>query len=195
MSKKYLIKVKKYHWHLFPDAETSQDLNTSGLHNKKLLKIVKLSQKDGSRFTCIYSKLFEGSDMVDRLRYILGKDLDIRFEGNTLEKHHIEAMVKQSKYEYRAYLTHSFLNGTRYVPVIVGKEANCVYNISSYFKEKIPEDDIGVLIKTADDLIIESCKPEIIKYESFKRMCRCCGIVSDFSKPRKNVWLSAKKTL
>ena len=77
------------------------------------------------------------------------------------------------------------------LPIVTNHKEMTCYNVSCLFPEKIPEDDIGLLVYAKDLLELELEDlgvPEYIEYLSHKRMCPHCGVVSDHSKTKKQPW-------
>jgi hypothetical protein len=109
----------------------------------------------------------------------------------------------EDKWRYLAIETHNFLNGSRYIPVLLHKFTNSYIDISEVFKDNLAGDDVGVIIEYLEDykwvsnislLNLEISgsiiKPEHIINKANYRLCSCCGIVSNMERPRTAPWSS-----
>lgn len=200
MSNQFLVEVIPKHFHLLPAKSTTQDLNMKSVKSGSLIHVKHLCQKDGSRFKVIYSKNYDPVDIIHRLKVLFPDSPEVWSETKpqqntilTITEHCLQGLFPKEDYEYRAYWTHTFLNGKRMIPIIINKPAKTFYNASCLFEQFTPEDDIGVLVDDEKQLVLgEDWFPEVINYHSFIRLCSCCGIVSNISKPKTNPWLSKK---
>jgi len=198
MSRGYLVEVKKHYWHPFPEESMPQDQNIGPLKSADLLYVKYLYQKDGSRFKCIYTKRFSGPDIAHRLS-LMAEDreapaVEKMCDAEMLLENIRSEIISPLTHEYVAYKTHQFLNGCRYTPLIKSKKSTVFYHASCLFPLLRPEDDFGVLAEKEQDLALPviGWSPVIINYQSYVRLCACCGVVSDISKPKSNPWLSKK---
>ena len=198
MSNQFIVEVIPKHFHLLPQVSTTQDLNMKSIKSGGLLHAKYLYQKDGSRFKVIYSKAFDQVDIIMRLKVLFPDRPDIwpetKVSKDRLMEHvGVAWLGKKDAYEYRAYQIHTFLNGKRFLPMLVNTAGRTFYNLSNLFPKLIPEDDFGVLCDEVEDLTIEDTwTPKEICYQSFIRLCPSCGIVSNISKPKMDPWMSKK---
>lgn len=196
---RYVIKVAGSMWHVFPDAEVAQDRNMSEFKNKRMFKVRYLAQKDGSRFKCLYEGRsgFITQQMIERIREYFPKQDElyttIEHDYDRLMQRIKRGVVGPHNHVFRVYRTHKFLNGERFFPVIIHHDSKTVYDAACLFPDKVPEDDLGVFAESEDELTLGlSWKPEVVDYQSFIRLCPCCNVVSDTSKPLREPWLSKK---
>lgn len=195
----FLYEVKPNYWHILPSADTTQELNMKSIKSASMLYVRYLYQKDGSRFKCIYSKNFDAVDIVKRLEVLFPHRPPIwvptPIDVDRLLGRLKSGLLNPEKYEYRVYHTHTFLNGKRYLPIIIAKTGGTFYAVENLFKNYTPEDDLGLLVDNEEQLVLPFTDwiPKVITYQSFVRLCPCCGVVSDISKPKKNPWLSKKQ--
>lgn len=197
-------------YHVLPGvAQITQEENmevvpsvAGGGRSKKIIM-----QPDGSRFVCI-KWAHDAIDLRDRIReQIPGRRqllVETYFKRSFEAKDFLERYILRpdlGDIEYRLYWLHTFLNGRRFIPVIVLKKLQTFVYVGGYsfFPDNQPDDDFGILIENPDDgwdsRDYAVCKigqhtfyPRIYDYRSFVRLCPCCGIVSDTSKSRNNPW-------
>ena len=199
MTNQFIIEVTPQHFHLLPGKSTTQDLHMGSVKSGGLLYAKYVYQKDGSRFKVIYSKKFDQADIVVRLKMMFPEKSDIWLQTKPGEHQLLEHVARAAgkeygaSYEYRAYWVHTFLNGKRYIPILINKKAKTFYDVSGWLIGLCPEDDMGVLCDSVTDLVLgDVLVPTEISYQSFIRLCPTCGIVSDTAKPKQNPWLSKK---
>ena len=138
-----------------------------------------LFQKDGSRFKSIYSALHKAPALSRRFRTFFPEKIVVPESPNI-----------PPTYKYIAYHSHSFLNGNRYFPLFVSDLF--AFNAAKLFPHLTPEDDIGVIANSIEELEYNGLIPEEISYLSYIRLCQCCGVVSNTAKPKKNPWIAKK---
>lgn len=197
----FLLEVMPQMYHLFPGigkqgiTQEQQmeglDSTSAGRFNKKYLY-----QPDGSRFGVLKTSQKQTvRDLLEKFERAGRADILCGPTNNILPVlDHID-LVKTSR--FIAYHTHTFYNCVRIIPILYESKSNTVINISTWFPDKIPDDDLGIVIKdlevaTLKELSIYGVNPAVYPYLSTVRMCKHCGIVSDFSKPNKAPWLSYK---
>lgn len=195
-----LLKIKEYHWHILPSTPVAQEVNMATYILGRRVGITgkNIPQKDGSKFKCMFSKCLNQADIVDRLSVLAPESIKPIIQ-TFVTKQELLNLILTNKIDpnicvYRAYWTHTFLNGRRVIPVIIDPVLDTFYDASVLFPEFIPEDDIGLLINDYEDITISTPKYDwklgsnVIEYLSYVRLCPCCGIVSNTRHPRKNVW-------
>lgn len=184
--------VGKY-YHLFPSrGGVGQEQNMAFLGSGQGFLTKHLYQKDGSRFKTIYTKLLGPVDIVKRIeRGYPGQKIIWVESRRDAPKDLLSAATgtPDEEWVYVTFVTHAFLNGFRCFPVVINYTRKTCYNLSPLFSEFIPEDAVGVLVEDTYDLGIEGLgAPVDIHYYAKKRMCPCCGVVSDVTRPRKYPW-------
>lgn len=94
-------------------------------------------------------------------------------------------------FEFTVHVLHQFLNCVRVIPVIRDKYQS--WNVSALWPHLVPEDGIGLLIEKESDIekifvLPTTSAPTTCRYMSTIRMCPCCKIVSDVSRPPQRLW-------
>lgn len=194
----FLVELKEGMYHLLPDAYTSQEQNMGDIKPVGKLRGVNIAQQDGSRLKVIKSKKLPWYEIAARL-YELYPDKGEIWTGLNYSQEHLDRLLqKRDKLEYRGYWMHTFLNAIRVYPILIDRDMKTFMDLSKHFKEFQPEDDIGVLIKSPDDtekLVVSGLSIQLLQYQSYVRLCHCCGVVSNTSKPKKTPWAAYKSRL
>lgn len=194
----FLIEVAKNRYHIFPGIPgTTQEESMFLVGDKQAgLSTFKLAQKDGSRFSIIETSR-KPTEIVIRIGAAHPNRRPIWIGKRLPRAELIEALISEKlspkNTTYLAYRTHCFLNGSRYYPILVQEQLNTFIDISNLFLEQVPEDEMGVFAEKDAGLGIKksdgySWIPLVIDYFSEIRMCKQCGVVSNFSKPKQNPW-------
>lgn len=205
------VELVKPWYYLLPTVEVSQDINMADINPNEGVIIKHFMQPDGSRL-----KLFRGrrlymisNDTQDELISIMKEyspSIGTIWKQTYLNIEELPGIIHKcrenpSRYIYIAYRTHNFLNGVRYIPIILDTTLQTFVDISTHFIHNLPDDDIGVIIPYENcwDTISEGLDievpggvlvPRIINYLGNLRLCSCCGIVSNTARPRKVPWVN-----
>ena len=194
----FLIEVARNRYHIFPgNPGTTQEESMFLIGDKSAgLKTFKIAQKDGSRFPIIETSK-KPSEIVIRIA-AAHKDRKPIWIGKRLPRSELEERIRTRRLTpknstYLLYTTHQFLNGSRGFPIIVLDQLNTFIDVGNWFLDKVPEDEMGVFVKTGEELLLPLeegifWKPKEIYYPSEIRLCKHCGIVSNVSTPRENPW-------
>lgn len=170
-----------------------------------------LAQKDGSRFRYLRSKKHgSGREIIDAIiRGGYSQLGEVYFEKNFLGtgrtlKEEVSRVLGEEGGHYLAYRVNSFLNGDRYMLLVVDGTTKTVFNVAGLFPAYTPEDEFGVLLSEceveqsvgimngrAGNAVVY--RPTAVDYRSPIRMCKCCGFVSDMSRPKKSPWLNLRE--
>lgn len=198
----YLIRIWPQHFHIFPGGGgVSQDSNMGSIRSDKGLYTKIHYQKDGSRFKTIYAKYLGSVDIARKVKINYPNRRPLWVETSHTTKKTITEAIETAynngdRLEYYAYLMHTFLNGLRYMPIVVNYTRQHCYNLMTLFDDYIPEDDLGVFVEDLYMLNVEKLgSPVEIDYQAHIRLCPCCGVVSNLAKPKQNPWLTRSKEL
>lgn len=211
MNVNLLVQIKEVHvksskldkrvariYQLFPaKGGISQDQNLAFLGSGLGFHAKHLYQKDGSRFKTIYTKVLGPYDIVKRIDRAYPGQKIIWTESRRENPEELLRTAQAGEGEewvYACYITHAFLNGFRCFPIVINFTRKTCYHLSALFPDYIPEDDLGVLVEDTYDLTLDKLGTPIdVWYLANKRMCACCGVVSDVTQPRKFPWVFPKK--
>lgn len=196
--KTFLWKAGELGWQLLPNADCDQDKQLSSVKSVGGVRAIFIAQQDGSRLKVIRSSL-PAIDIIARLgdMGIGGGDIYTQ-SGRSLDSITDAWLEEGGKdYEYIGVWMHTFLNGARVIPLLVNTKIGMFYDASSLFPGRGAADDMGVIVDVnaegplLSDLFIEKLEivPRIVSYRCSMRMCHCCGMVSDISKPRVGPWI------
>lgn len=191
MARKFIVEVCDMHFHIFPDNEISQERHMKHIRPGKGIAVKTLYQKDGSKFKTMHMKSGSGLAVINKLAAWYDGASIIWHESIITKEQLLRLDIEDC--EYRAYHLHTFINGIRYLPILINNKLKTHYNLSKFFPNKIPEDDIGVLVKDVEELSLLNQTPEVLPYLSNMRLCSCCGRVSDVSKKYLNPWMLKKR--
>lgn len=203
MNKVFLWEFKKHCFHILPDTDTTQDENLRNILFHNTMSIKSIAQKDGSLLRYIYTTI-PLNDTIKAIKEIMGKGIDV-WEQRSKDTDVIHRRIKNEKlmehegYEYITIWMHTFINKARTIPLLVNNNGFSFYDLSPLFPNLEPEDNIGTLVDfnqggiLTHELLLEGKLPRVIKYHSYIRMCHCCGVISDISKPITHSWIRFNK--
>lgn len=175
-------------YHILPSQSVSQEENMALLKTGKRYVVNSFVLGDNSRFKTIMI-----SSSPAYVATQLEKVLDLKAYHQEFNLNVLDRDIKD--YTYRLYWTHTFLDGARVFPILIHPHLPLFYNLSPLFPQYIKENSFGLIVPFDNDgpkrellCLQDKYLPGIIEYFSYWRMCHCCGIVSNFKKPRINPW-------
>lgn len=178
------------HYTLLPSYECYQEDLMKSLKRIKGCTLKWVAQQDGSRLRIISSTLSPSDIIANIMLAEPGRDTICR------EEEYLSGSTTDI-----AIWTHTFLNGARCVLLRYNSTTQSFIDLGKgeAMKELQASDGLGAILEyDGDGPILNGLynglesKVPIVKFFSKIRMCHCCGIVSNITRPRDVPWITRR---
>lgn len=204
----YLWKAAKLGYVILPPVSCSPVMLMGAFKSVGNIHAHYIAQQDGSRLKVVdnrgtrAAKTKTDIDLLNNITHaFVGREPiwpQTYATKDKLMKYIKSGVITKDTHAYTCVWLHTFLNGSRVIPLLADLVNSTFYDLSPLFDKCLPEDDYGVIapFDMGGPILVNLAMPHtnivptLVDYQDTRRMCHICGRVADISKPLRYPWLT-----